>query len=579
MAHGMPRAVLICPAQRLYSCKTVFQLALRLICILKYFTIRYPHLRNGHFHSVLDKVAYGVTNAIVYTIIEKSRMERPEPMSKFLLEMKNITKTFPGVKALDRVSFDLYPGEIHALMGENGAGKSTFIQVLTGVHHPDGGEIILEGQTIVMHNPLVAARHGIAAIYQHLAIYPDLTVAENIFMGHEKLAKGISAINWKQTNQAAQALLDKMGTTIKATDTMGALSVAQQQMVEIAKALSQNMKILIMDEPTAALSRQESEELYAIAKSLRDQGVSIILISHRFEDTFRLADRVSILRDGQYIGTWPIGDVSEGELVRHMVGRSIDQFFPHKDNPIGGEVLRVENLSQTGYFADISFALHEGEILGLTGLVGAGRSEVVRAIIGMTKPDSGKVYVRGEEIGIRNPHDALAHGIGMLPEDRQKQGLFLPWSINDNITLPTIGRYTRNRMVQPKLEREESQKFFDLLKVRAVSVETPASSLSGGNQQKVVICKLLSENSKILIMDEPTKGVDVGSKAQIYEVMCDLAAQGYGLLMISSELPEVINMCDRIVVMREGRVSTIIPKAEATQENVLAAALPMGKTV
>ncbi len=498
-------------------------------------------------------------------------------MSEFLLEMKDITKTFPGVKALDRVSFTLLPGEIHALMGENGAGKSTFIQVLTGVHQPDGGEIILEGNVIAMHNPLVAARHGIAAIYQHLAIYPDLTVAENIFMGHEKLRKGLKSIDWKKTNQAAQELLNRMGASVKPTDLMGVLSIAQQQMVEIAKALSQNMKILIMDEPTAALTRQESEELYAIARLLREQGVSIILISHRFEDTFKLADRVSILRDGQYIGTWNIGDVTDTELVRHMVGRSIDQFFPVKQNPIGAELLRVEGLAQTGHFADISFTLHEGEILGLTGLVGAGRTEVVQAICGVTAC-TGAVYIRGSRVSIKSPYDALAHSIGMLPEDRQKQGLFMPWSINHNITLPTIRRYTRRRLIRPVLEQAESRKFFDLLKVRAVSVETPASSLSGGNQQKVVIGKLLSGDSKILIMDEPTKGVDVGSKAQIYELMCELAAQGYGILMISSEMPEVVNLCDRIVVMREGRVSATIPKSGATQEAVLAAALPTEKT-
>ena len=498
-------------------------------------------------------------------------------MSQFLLEMKAITKTFPGVKALDKVRFDLLPGEIHALMGENGAGKSTFIQVLTGVHRPDGGEIILDGKKIQMHNPLVAARHGIAAIYQHLAIYPDLTVAENIFMGHEKLIKGLGGINWKKTNRAAQALLDKMGATIKATDTMGTLSIAQQQMVEIAKALSQNMKILIMDEPTAALTRQESEELYAIAGALREQGVSIILISHRLEDTFKLADRVSILRDGQYIGTWGIHEVTDADLVKHMVGRSIDQFFPDKHNPIGEELLRVEGLSQTGRFADICFTLHEGEILGLTGLVGAGRTEVVQAIFGVTKA-SGDVYIRGKKVTIKDPNDALSNSIGMLPEDRQKQGLFLPWSINHNITLPTLERYTKRKLLKPKLERTESQKFFELLDVRAISVETTAASLSGGNQQKVVIGKLLSEESRILIMDEPTKGVDVGSKAQIYQVMCDLAAQGYGILMVSSELPEVINMCDRILVMREGRISETIHKRDATQEAVLAAALPADKT-
>ncbi|MFH1511744.1 MAG: sugar ABC transporter ATP-binding protein, partial [Bacillota bacterium] len=326
-----------------------------------------------------------------------------------------------------------------------------------------------------------------------------------------------------------------------------------------------------------ALTRQESEELYGIVRSLRAHGVSVILISHRFEDTFKLADRVSILRDGQHIGTWAIGDVTDAELVRHMVGRSIDQFFPLKRNPIGGELLRVEGLSQTGHFKDISFTLHEGEILGLTGLVGAGRTEVVQAICGVTRC-SGAVSIRGKRVSIKNPADALKHSVGMLPEDRQKQGLLLPWSVNHNITLPTLRRYTRNKLLKPKLEQKESKKFFDFLKVRAVSVETPAASLSGGNQQKVVIGKLLSGDSRILIMDEPTKGVDVGSKAQIYEVMCDLAAQGYGILMISSELPEVVNMCDRVVVMREGRVSATILKRDATQERVLAAALPMEKT-
>jgi len=497
-------------------------------------------------------------------------------MAEYLLQMNNITKIFPGVKALDGVSFNLKKGEIHALMGENGAGKSTFIKVLTGVHQPEGGEIILDGKEVKMTDPLVAAKHGIAAIYQHLAAYPDLTVAENIFMGHEKLSKAKS-IRWKQTNAEAKRLLASLGSDISPTERMGMLSVAQQQLVEIAKALSQDMRILIMDEPTAALSRRESEELYEIARSLRDRGISIILISHRFEDMYSLADRVTVFRDAQYIGTWGVNEVSEADLVRHMVGRSIDQYFPHKDAPIGKELLRVENLSRTGYFEDVSFTLHEGEILGLTGLVGAGRTEVVEAICGITKLTKGDIYIEGKKTIVKSPNDAQKKGIGLLPEDRQKQGLLLPWSIGRNITIPALGRFTKGGLLNDKLERKEGDYYKDLIKIKATSIDDTASSLSGGNQQKVVVSKLLSGGMKILILDEPTKGVDVGSKAQIYEIMCELAAKGFGILMISSELPEVINMADNIVVMREGRVSTVIPKAEATQENVLAAGMPIEK--
>jgi rhamnose transport system ATP-binding protein len=497
-------------------------------------------------------------------------------MADYILEMSNITKIFPGVKALDGVRFNLKKGEIHALMGENGAGKSTFIKVLTGVHQPDGGTITLNGEKIVMHDPLVAQRHGIAAIYQHLAAYPHLTVAENIFMGHEKLGK-LRNIQWKKANDEAKRLLESLGSSISPTDRMGVLSVAQQQLVEIAKALSQNMQILIMDEPTAALSRRESEELYAIAARLREQGVSIILISHRFEDMYRLADRVTVLRDAQYIGTWPVNEVSSGDLVRHMVGRSIDQFFPQKTSPIGKELLRAEKLSRTGFFADVSFALHAGEILCLTGLVGAGRTEVVEAICGVTRPSAGEIFIEGKKTDIESPHAALRMGIGLLPEDRQKQGLILKWSVGRNITLPSVSRFAKKGLVAQKRERAEGDRYKDLLKIRATSIDEAADALSGGNQQKVVVGKLLSGNSRILILDEPTKGVDVGSKAQMYEIMCDLTDKGYGILLVSSELPEVVNMADNIVVMREGRVSTIIPREEATQENVLKAGMPLEK--
>lgn len=497
-------------------------------------------------------------------------------MPEKILEITGITKIFPGVKALDNVQFELEKGEIHALMGENGAGKSTFIKVLTGVHQPDSGRILLDGKPVVMHDPLVAQRHGIAAIYQHLAAYPDLSVAENIFMGHERLGR-CGNIQWKKANQQARELLRSLGSDISSTERMGVLSVAQQQLVEIAKALSQNARVLIMDEPTAALSRRESEELYEIVRRLRAGGTSVILISHRFEDMYRLADRVTVLRDAKYIGTWRVNEVSNEELVRHMVGRSIDQFFPKKTAPIAGELLRVERLSRMGYFADVSFTLHAGEILGLTGLVGAGRTEVVEALVGVTRPSGGAVYVEGKKVSIGSPYEAMRLGIGLLPEDRQKQGLLLPWSIGRNITLPSLERFVKRGMLAGRDERSAADELKKLLDVKAPDIDEAAGALSGGNQQKVVVAKLLAGNAKILILDEPTKGVDVGSKAQIYEIMCQLAAKGFGILLISSELPEVINMCDNVVVMREGRVSTIIPRAEATQENVLTAAMPLEK--
>lgn len=341
-------------------------------------------------------------------------------MSEYLLELNDITKIFPGVKALDGVHFNLKAGEIHALVGENGAGKSTFIKTLTGVHQPDGGEIILNGEKVVMSDPIVAQKYGIAAIYQHAASYPDLSVAENIFIGHE--FKTGPFINWNKANREAKKLLDAVGADFSPTVSVGSLSVAQQQLVEIAKALSMNAKILIMDEPTAALSRRESEELYEISRKLRDQGTAIILISHRFEDIYGLADRVTVFRDAQYIGTWDM-PVDEHLLVHHMVGREITQLFPKKETEIGEEVLRVEGLSRTGYFKNVSLNVRAGEIVGLTGLVGAGRTEVVESIFGITKPDSGEVYFEGRKITGIQPIEAMKRGIGLLPEDRQKQAL------------------------------------------------------------------------------------------------------------------------------------------------------------
>jgi rhamnose transport system ATP-binding protein len=494
-------------------------------------------------------------------------------MSEYVLELRSITKEFPGVKALDDAHFQLKAGEIHALMGENGAGKSTFIKVITGVHQPDSGEIYVYGNKVEFKNPNDAKKYGIAAIYQHVTCYPDLSVTENIFIGHEKIHKRTKRILWNEMHAEAQRLLDTLGANFGPKTPMGSLSVAQQQIVEIAKALSTNAKIIIMDEPTAALTKRESEELYRIAEQLRDSGVAIIFISHRFEDMYRLANRVTVFRDARYIGTWGVRDISTSELIVAMVGREITQLFPKKEATIGEELLKVEGLGRTGYFADVSFHLRRGEIVGLTGLVGAGRTEVCQALFGIHPADRGRIYVKGKETTIRSPQDAMKLGIGYLPEDRQKQGLVLPWDIGRNITLPTIGRYARGGWLNEAKELEISKSLAEKVNVKAQGVFDPVSSLSGGNQQKVVFAKLLTADLDILILDEPTKGVDVGAKYAIYEIICDLAKQGYGILFISSDMPEVIGMSDRVIVMREGRVTAHLDKGRITQEAILDAAM------
>ncbi|WP_248925908.1 sugar ABC transporter ATP-binding protein [Paenibacillus hamazuiensis] len=494
-------------------------------------------------------------------------------MSEFILELKAITKTFPGVKALDRVQFALKPGEIHALMGENGAGKSTFIKIITGVHAPDEGEMFLNGRKVEFKGPNDAKAHGIAAIYQHVTCYPDLSVTENIFMGHEKVHHRTKRILWNEMHGEARELLNRLGAPLDPKELMGSLSVAQQQIVEIAKALSMNAKIIIMDEPTAALTKRESEELYKIAEQLRDSGVAIIFISHRFEDMYRLASRVTVFRDAQYIGCWGVQDITNDDLIVAMVGREVTQLYPSKKAKKGEELLRVEGLERTGYFADVSFKLHRGEIVGLTGLVGAGRTEVCQAIFGIESPDRGKLFLKGEEVKIKSPLHAMKLGIGYLPEDRQKQGLVLQWGIGRNITLPTLDGYSRKGWLNDDKEAHISKSLAEKVGVKASSIHDLVSSLSGGNQQKVVFAKLLTAELDIIILDEPTKGVDVGAKSAIYEMINELASQGYGILLVSSEMPEVIGMSDRIIVMKEGRVTAELSGDSATQEAILEASM------
>ncbi len=496
-----------------------------------------------------------------------------------ILELKGITKIFPGVKALNNVQFQLRRGEVHALMGENGAGKSTFIKTITGVHKPEEGHIYFNGQEVSFNGTKDAQDLGIAAVYQHPTSYPELTVTENIFIGHEIIKNGM--IQWSEMNKEAEKLLGRLHANFNVTDEVGSLTIAQQQMVEIAKALSTNAKVILLDEPTAALTANESQELYRIVDELHEEGVSIIFISHRMEDMYRLAQRVTVFRDSQYIGTYDVDGITEPELIKYMVGREITDMYPKPEVEIGEELFRVEGLSRTGYFKDVSFNVHAGEIVGLTGLVGAGRTETMEAICGITKADSGKIFLGGKELNIRKPKDAMKEGIILLPEDRQKQGLIMNWGLGVNVILPIQDELSNNGFINHKKEREMSKQYLEDVDTKAVSIFDPASSLSGGNQQKVVVAKaLVQKNMKLVIMDEPTKGVDVGAKVEIYAIMGDLAKQGYGIILVSSEMAEVLGMSDRVYVMCKGRVTGCLDIEDASQEKILELAMEQsGKEV
>ena len=490
----------------------------------------------------------------------------------YILELKDVVKTFGGVTALAGVQFQLKKGEIHALMGENGAGKSTFIKVITGVHQPDSGIMLLEGERITPRNTMDSAKLGIAAIYQHVTAFPDLSVTENIFMGQE-IKNKLGMYDWRQMNQKAKELIEPLSKEIDVTKPMGSLSVAAQQLVEIAKALSRDARILIMDEPTASLTANECEELYTIAERLRDEGVSIILISHRFEDMYRLATRVTVFRDAQYIGCWDVDKISNQKLIGAMVGRELDQMYPEKTAKIGETVLKVENISKEGYFKNISFDVKKGEILALTGLVGAGRTEVCQTIFGIMNPDSGRILLEGQEIHVKTPVEAFEYGIGLLPENRQTQGLVNELPIYQNVSSADMKQFAKANMLDEKAEIQKAIELCQKISLKAKDISAPPSSLSGGNQQKVVFAKLLNCSLKVLILDEPTKGIDVGAKYSIYEIMNELAASGYAIIMVSSEMPEVLGMADRIVVMKSGHVTGEFDNKEVSQEMIMAASL------
>jgi rhamnose transport system ATP-binding protein len=492
-------------------------------------------------------------------------------MSENILELKQISKRFSGVEVLHQVSFSLRPGEVHALLGENGAGKSTLVKVMTGVHQPDGGEITLHGQRVEFSDPRASLQAGIAAIYQELSLFPDLNVAENIFVGRQPTKAG-GRLDWRTLYAEADKLLASLGVHLDLKQKARSLSIAQQQMVEIARALSINAQILIMDEPTSSLTLTEVAELFRLVRRLRADGTAIVFISHRLEELFEIADRVTVLRDGAYVDTRPLAEVSRDDLIRLMVGRTISNLFPKQEVPAGEVALKVDNLSQDGVFENVSFELRRGEILGMAGLVGAGRTDVARALFGVEPPSSGRIEVEGKVVAITSPQQAIELGLALVPEDRQLHGLIPPMAITANISLPMLANYARRGWLRPKQERDATFAAARQMEVRANNIWQRARELSGGNQQKVVLAKWLSTQPRILILDEPTRGIDVGTKAAIHALMSELAGQGIAILMISSELPEVLGMSDRIIVMREGRVTGHFTRAEATQELIMSAA-------
>ncbi|HEY7073600.1 MAG TPA: sugar ABC transporter ATP-binding protein [Acidimicrobiales bacterium] len=488
-----------------------------------------------------------------------------------VLAMRAISKRFGATRALDGVSLDLRAGEVHALVGENGAGKSTLIKVMTGVHQPDEGAVLVDGEPVTLHSAADAQARGIAAIFQEPLIFPDLSVAENIFIGHRDQGR---VVHWKRMCADAAEILARLDVHIDPRLPASGLPVAAQQAIEIAKAISLDVRVLIMDEPTAALSAHEVERLFRQVRRLRDDGVAVLFISHRLDEVFELADRISVFRDGRHIATHAREDVTRGELVAAMVGREVSDFYARHDHEPGDVVLRVRDLGRTGVFSGIAFDVHAGEVLGLAGLVGAGRTDVALALFGVAPAEVGTVELDGERVEIRSPRQALDHGIAYLSEDRRHVGLSLPQSITANITLPSLGRYApRLGLVDRRAEREVAEGFRTRLRIRTPGLNQAVGLLSGGNQQKTMLAKWLNTEPRVLILDEPTRGIDVGAKADVHGIVDDLARSGLAIVLISSDLPEVLAVSDRVLVMREGAQTGLFDRADATQERVMTAAV------
>ena len=491
------------------------------------------------------------------------------PDSTPLLQMRGISKRYPGVVALDNVDFEVAPGEVHALVGENGAGKSTLMKILAGAEKADTGEILLNGRPIHITSPQAAMDLGINIIYQEFNLVPHLSAAENIYLGREPSAAIPGFINFKKLYGDAENVMSSLGVAVDVRAEVSRLSVAQQQMVEIGKATSRNSVTIAMDEPSATLTDHELRNLFELIRSLKKQGVGIIYISHRMEEIFDICDRVTVLRDGHFIATKRIEELDREAVIKMMVGRELTESIPKKPAPKGEPLLEVKGLTRKGVFEDISFTVHRGEVVGIGGLVGAGRTEVARALFGADPIDSGEIWFEGKKIHPRSPREAIAAGIGLVPEDRKTLGLVLTMAVRENTTLANLDLLTMLGFVNRKKENEVAEKYVKDLRVRTPGIEQEVKNLSGGNQQKVVLAKWLFTQSKLLIFDEPTRGIDVGAKVEIYELMNELVHKGDGLVMISSELPELLGMSDRIYVMHEGRIAGELTREEATQEKVM----------
>jgi ribose transport system ATP-binding protein len=485
-----------------------------------------------------------------------------------LLEMRNIRKQYPGVLALDDVSFELRSGEVHCLLGENGAGKSTLMKVLSGAVPKDSGEIEVEGALVELDSPGAAQRLGIGIIHQEFKLVPELSVAENILLGNEPMRRGMPFIDFEKMHTTARATLAQLGEELDTREPIGSLPIAQRQLVEIAKALSKKVRILAMDEPSAALTENELQNLFKVIRRLRSEGVGIIYISHRLEEIFEIGDRVTILRDGKWIRTCPITEIDRSGLIHSMVGRELENEFPRVNLQRGDEILRIENLN-AGMLRNVHLTLYRGEILGLGGLVGSGRSELARAIFGADPREAGEILLEGKPIHPRSPREAIDLGIGLLTEDRNKYGLIMQMNIRENLSLSNLREVLSGLLISRTKENAVARRYADDLRIKTPSIEQEVEALSGGNRQKVVLARWLFTQSKVLIFDEPTAGIDVGVKYEIYSLINNLAQKGIGVMVISSELPELLGICSRIAVMHEGRLMEVLDHDEATQERIM----------
>jgi len=487
--------------------------------------------------------------------------------SDFLLDMRGISKEFPGVKALDNVNFQLKEGEVHSLLGENGAGKSTLIKVLGGIYSEDSGEIYINGERVQLNSVEDSKNNGISVIHQELVLVPHMSVAENIFLGREPM-RGLS-VDFGKMNRETNELLKTFDLNIKATDTLGELSIANQQMVEIVKAISVDAKILVMDEPTSSISDTEVENLFTIINQLKANGVGIIYVSHKMSEIEEICDRVTVLRDGQYIDTVEVKDTSREKLVSLMVGRELDNHYTREYHGSNQRLFEVQNLSDDTLLKDISFHINEGEIIGFAGLIGAGRSELMETIFGLREFNQGKILMNGEDILVANPEEAMNHGIALVPENRKESGLFLDQDVKFNMTITVLEEFISPLKVDSKIERSIVGEYIKSLNVKTPSMDYPIVNLSGGNQQKAILGKWLATSPKLLILDEPTRGIDVGAKSEIYDIMNKLTNNGVSIIMVSSELPEIINISDRVYVMSDGEITGELARGEMTQDSIM----------